>query len=424
LNINYCGLCKSKKLIDIMSLGDTPLANEFLEEQNLNQELFPLNLKQCYNCKNVQLDYAVDPNRLYKNYVYVSGTSYINVQHFKDYADNVLQKFFQKTPKENSYDNLLIDIGSNDGTFLKHFGNKIRTIGVDPATNIAKSAINSGIKTVNHFFNAIVARNEILELLKTTQTAPYKAKVITANHVFAHTQDLHTIIDGVKLLLSEDGTFIFENSYLLDMVNKGIFDVIYHEHFYHHHLTPLVKLFKEFNMRIYDVERLPNQHGGSFRAYVCHDNEITNNSVEFKEKEIVQNLLDEEKIMNTHLADKFKEKTINLVNKLWNEIPNSPKVTVGIYGYPAKATSLVRFCKLIKSGRFDSRIKFIVDDAILKQGKYIPGGEFKVESPNVIKDYQPDYMIILAWNFAESIIKNHPEFKGKWIIPLPELKVI
>lgn len=427
-----CGLCFNACLTDIMSLGNTPLANEFLDEQNLNQDTFPLNLKQCVNCKNVQLDYAVDPDRLYKNYLYVSGTSSVNVQHFKDYADNVLHRFFQKISKDRSYNDLLIDIGSNDGTFLKQFDNKIRTIGVDPATKIAVSAIDSGIKTINNFFNEIVARTEVLELLETTQTAPYKAKVITANHVFAHTKDLHIIMGGVKFLLSDDGTFIFENSYLLDMVNKGIFDVIYHEHFYHHHLTPLVNFFKQFDMRIYDVERFPNQHGGSFRAYVCHVNDITNNSSKFDEMPIVKELLYEESLMNVNLADKFKTNTIGLTQKLRNELTDK-NITIGIYGYPAKATSLVRFCGLItydknlKIHSHDSRIKFVVDDAVLKQGKYIPGGEFIVQSPDVIKTYKPDYILILAWNFADSIIKNHPEvaeYGGKWIVPIPELKVI
>lgn len=398
--INKCLLC-NEDLTEVLSLGNTPLANEFLDCID-NQDMFPLNLMRCQVCNHVQLDTLVDQDRLYKNYVYVSGTNTTNVAHFQEYAKEIINKFFIPGVKND----FIIDIGSNDGTFLKNFVNKVQCLGVDPAENLAKTTLSHGIETIPQFFNLETA-------IQIKKSFGRRAQVITCNNMFAHNRDLTTIVKGVKELLSDNGTFIIENSYLMDMINNNIFDVIYHEHMHHHHLTALVKFFDILDMKIYDAKKLPN-HGGSIRVYICHKDSnlpVYDNVVK---------ILEEEKTLLNKLK-KFKTNIENLqvqINSLLKSIKKEGK-TIGIFGYPAKATTFVYGLHIDTA-----LIDFVVDSAALKQGKYIPGGKYIVHSPNFIYEKKPDYIIILGWNFAESIISNHRDYNGKWIIPLPQVKVI
>ena len=417
--ITQCLLCGGA-FKNILSLGKTPLANEFLSKKE-DQELFPLNLVQCVECDHVQIDCIVDQERLYRNYVYVSGTNATNVKHFEAYANDVIKRFFSNRPdhlldkifggKYGYDDDLILDVGSNDGTFLKNFVGKIRCHGIDPAKNLAnETQKNLGFTTFPYFFDEHIRQ-------KITLRNVYPAKVITCNNMFAHNKNLETIVKGVKDLLSEDGTFIFENSYLLDMVNNNVFDVIYHEHMHHHHLRPLVKFFDKFDMKIYDVERLPN-HGGSFRVFVCRKSakiEITEEMTKH-----VNDLLFLEEQLNDDLklfVSKIEKAKIDYSNKL-NSLKRNGKI-IGIFGYPAKATTF-----LYGLGIDLSIFDFVVDSATLKQNTFTPGGRWRVYPPEYLYEQNPHYMMILAWNFATSIKLNHKEYKGKWITPIPPELII
>jgi hypothetical protein len=404
-----CSLCQGD-LKEVISFGETPLANEFLKQEDLNQDTFPLNLMECQSCNNVQLDCSVDPERLYRNYVYVTGTSKVNQEHYKSYANDVESRYLEEG-------DFILDIGSNDGSFLSYFSDNIFRLGVDPASSIASDASNNGIRTIPTFFNEDTAEHEILYELQKFGFS--KAKVITCNHCFAHTKDIETILNGVVSLLDKDGVFVFENSYLLDVVNKGLFDLVYSEHYYHHHLIPLVKLLDRFNLRIFDLKRLPEQHGGSIRVFVCHK------SAKYPMEDIVEETLKEEMDLSFKLHNTFKDNISKLkynLNKTVFEIKNEHK-TIGIYGFPAKATTILYGLGLSKSlNLFD----FVVDSNPIKQGLFIPGGGHQVKHPDEVVKRQPDYLLILAWNFSESIVKNCQKagFKGKFIIPLPEFKII
>jgi len=417
--IKNCLLCNG--LLDlVLSLGNSPLANEFLKEPDPYQDKFPLNLMQCQNCGHCQLDCLVNEERMFRHYHYTSSTSSFNQLHFEKYANDVMKDFFPHINENLSsikhqvgYEDLLIDIGSNDGLFLSYFNNKIRRIGIDPAKNVAKQATEKGIYTIPEFFNEQTAKQEILDCLKQCQSPPYKAKVITANNIFAHNKDLKTIVNGVKFLLDDEGTFIIENSYLLDMVKNGIFDVIYAEHIHHHNITSLDQFFHTLGMRIYDVKHQPN-HGGSFRAYICKINakHLTNKSVEkFKRSEL--NLKND--------LQNFKDKILTLKDKLHKLLTLivSENKKIGIYGWSAKGTTLMYGLDIPHN-----MISLVVDDGELKQDKFSPGYNFLVEEPAKIYTSNIDYLLILSWNFAENIINTHKEFKGKWIVPLPELKVV
>jgi SAM-dependent methyltransferase len=224
-----CRLCGSSDLVEAFSFGETPLANSYLSSADLDKpEIFaPLTVMFCNTCKLVQLRDVVDPIVLFSHYLYVSGTSPVFVAHFAEYAKTVTQKF---SLANNS---LVVDVGSNDGVLLSHFkkeGTKI--LGIDPAENIAKEATKNGIPTIARFFSVETAEEVAKEY--------GQASVITANNVFAHTDDVAGFVEGVKKLLSKEGVFIFEVQYLKDLIEQNLFDIVYHEHLLYYHLTPLV----------------------------------------------------------------------------------------------------------------------------------------------------------------------------------------
>lgn len=417
--IDKCSLCESNTKL-IFSLEETPLANEFLDiNDEKEQDLFPLNLIQCVECDHVQLDCIVNQSRLYENYNYVSGTSDVNINHFKKYANRIMGLAYELTifsdgskydyyKTSKNIDKTIIEIGSNDGTFLKNFKDiGFDVIGIDPAINLKEIAASNGVETITEFFNKETA----IKFVK-PRISNKKVKAIICNNMFAHNENLSTIVEGVKELLDDDGVFVFEVSYLLDIVNYTLIDLIYHEHIHHHHIKPLIKFFKKFNMAIFDVERIPN-HGGSIRVYVCKEGP---KSI-YKS---VNNILNEEKDINTKLenleenAKKFKK---NIIDEL-TKARNGKKIIV--YGFPAKSTTILYYLGLDKD-----IIEYGIDDATLKH-KLSPGKHIQIYSDTMMPSN--GVILILAWNFAKSIIKNHEDFvkkhDGKFIIPLPDYKII
>ena len=404
-----CRLCGSSQLESILKLASTPPANAFVSKENTKyeQKTYPLELFFCKNCTHVQLVEVVNPIELFENYVYVSGTSPVFIEHFSNYAKSVIETY---QPSLKSY---ILDIGSNDGTFLKFFQKMgYSTIGVDPAIDISKKAQQDGVNTINDFFNFDTSI-KIKEKYST-------ACLITANNVFAHSDDLIGITKAVKNLLSKEGLFIFEVSYLVDVYQKTLFDTIYHEHVSYHSVLPLVNFFQRNNMELIDVTRI-NTHGGSIRCVVknIEDKRPINDSV--------QNLLNLEKSLALNekktfinFANNIKERKKELRNFI-EKIKSQNKKIAG-FGAPAKATTLMYEFELEKDV-----LDFIVDDSPLKQGLYSPGLNIPILSSSSIKELKPDYLLILAWNFADSIVKKNREFVesgGKFIVPLPHLKII
>ena len=402
-----CRLCGSRDLVEVLSFGETPLANAYLSSVDINKsEIFaPLVVNQCNACKLVQLRDVVDPQVLFSHYLYVSGTSSVFVEHFADYAKTVAERF------SLSRDSLVVDVGSNDGVLLSHFkklGMKI--LGIDPAQNIAEEATKKGIQTIAKFFTPETARYIVAE--------HGKASIITANNVFAHTDDVVGFVESVKELLAPDGVFIFENQYLKDLIEQNLFDMIYHEHLCYYHLAPLVPFFQRLGLRLFHVEHV-STHGGSIRVYVGW------NDGPHKTSERVQNLLDNESELNnvsTYHAFANRIDTIGVqLRSLLKGFRDSGKRIVG-YGAPAKATTL---CYAL--GIDGGMLEYIVDDSPLKQGFHMPGTHIPIKSPDILYSDKPDVCLILAWNFADSIVKNHKKFienGGIFILPVPEPRIL
>ncbi len=404
--IDYCILCASQSLIGLFSLEDSPLANEFVHERDLGlpQQKYPLQLNIRDSCGHVQLGHEVSPERMFSNYAYVSGTAKSFVEHFHELADYLTRRF------ELQPGRFIVEIGSNDGTLLKRFiEHRMRVLGIDPATNIAAMANDGGIPTRNDYFSQSVAED--------VKAESGLADLILANNVLAHTTQLRDITLGVKSLLAPNGTLVFEVSYLLDVVCKLLFDTIYHEHVSYHSVQPLRSFFSRHGLEVFDVE-LINTHGGSIRVFVQHAGGPRSISTSVESQIQIENQA------KLRLADTFStmEGRINQLRerllKLLNEINTENNLICG-FGAPAKATTLMHQFKLDSS-----IIKYIVDDSVLKQGLFTPGLHIPVVSRDYFRVMPPSHVVVLAWNFAEHLVKD---IKAQFdhdiscIVPLPEL---
>lgn len=394
--LTNCCLCNSDKLKLVISLAKSPPANELVKDP-IKQDYFPLDAMQCQECGHHQLSGEVNPNRVFTDYLYVAGTNKTNVEHFENYANKLIDKF---KLNEKSF---VFEIGSNDGTMLQAFKkNNIKVLGIDPAKQISEAANNNGITTINDFFS----NKKALEI----STRNDSADLIIANNVLAHTSQLRDIVNGIKVLLKQDGVLVMEISYFLDVLEDGLFDLFYNEHIHSHLITPLTKFFAKNNMFLYDVEHLPN-HGGSLRIYIKNSPEkMTDTCLYYLSKE--DNINEKIVEFNKKVLDSGKK-----LKRLLTKIKKDGK-TIGAFGFAAKATTLLHQFDIGKE-----YIDFIVDSNPLKQNLYTPGHNIPVFHPDEMYKRNPDYMLILAWNFANSIMDNHKKYNGKWIVPLPILEI-
>ncbi|MDP1729409.1 MAG: NAD-dependent epimerase/dehydratase family protein [archaeon] len=405
---SQCRVCGNSNLKKIISLGKTPLANNLISEKELDkEELFPLDLLYCNKCHFCQLSYVVPPEKMFRHYVYLTSTTETFRRHFDEMAKKIT-KDFNLIPGS-----LIVDIGSNDGLLLnsfKNFGMKI--VGVEPAINIASEANRIGIETLNEFFN----ENTVVSILKQKG----KAKLITANNVFAHINDIKSVTHNVKNLLDENGIFCIEVQYLLDTIKNLTFDNIYHEHLSYFSVLSLKEFFTRQEMEIFKVEHV-DTHGGSIRVFIQKKggNQAIDNSVfDFLQKERLFGL-DKEETYN-----RFAEQVYGIRTKLQGFIKNLKQTGNKIVGYgaPAKATTLLNFC-----GLDNTYFDYIIEDNKLKHGLMIPGVRIPIYGKEMLDKETPNYIAILAWNFADEILKNNGHYKlngTKFFIPVPEPRII
>jgi SAM-dependent methyltransferase len=400
-----CRMCDSRFLTKTLSLTPTPPGNDFLTKQELgrNEPKYPLDLYFCENCSHLQLGHVVNPKILYqKNYTYVSGTSSNFVNHLKKYSRDMIKKF------ELNSNDLVVDIGSNDGTCLSFFKNSgMKVVGVDPAKEIAVNATNAGIETIGDFFS--------YELSISLRKKFGPAKFITSHNACAHIDNLMDIIKGVKNWLDEDGIFVLEVGYLADVYANTWFDTIYHEHLDFHSVAPFEHLFERAGLELISVQRIAPQ-GGSIRLM----SQIK--GAKFKRDNSVEELISIEKKLGINKSKTFLEfdNKISLVRDklkhLLNELKKQGKSIAG-FGAPTKATTLMAHFNLN-----ENVLDFIVDDNPLKQGLFTPISHIPIVSSDELYKLKPDYVLILAWNFANPIIEAHKEYSidiGKFIIPMP-----
>ncbi len=405
-----CRMCKADNLVPFLDMGMHPPSDSFLKEEDLNKtvDLYPLVACLCTNCGLSQLSYSVPPAVLYQqDYPYESSTTAGGRKHYNEFAESVVKMF------NLDANDLVIDVGSNVGVLLDGFksaGTKV--LGIDPAPNIAKIANERGIETVCDFFNE--------ESAKKVASKYGKAKVITGTNVFAHVET-EEFYKGLEPLLKDDGVFIFESPNMLNLVEHLEYDTIYHEHLMYLSLKPVVKFFESKGMKVFHVEER-NIHGGSFRVFICRDS-----AASYATSEAVAEYLKREEEAGIHTLDKLQEfskrveKNKDDLLSLLRDLKSQGK-KIAALSAPAKGMSLLNYC-LIGTELLD----FATEKSKLKIGKFTPGGNIPVLGDEALLEHMPDYVLLLAWNFAAEIMKNNEEYKnrgGKFIIPIPEPRIV
>jgi len=386
----------------IVSLGDSPLANNLLDSMNAKDELYPLDVVYCQHCHNCQLSYVIPPEKLFDTYLYVSSTTKTFRDHFKAAAELYMKEFNMNS------DSVVVDIGSNDGVGLKPFKEAgIKIVGVDPAVNVAKLANENGIETINAYFDSKVA-DQIMDKYG-------KVDLVTASNVFAHSDVVKDIAVNVFKMLKDDGCFIIEVQYLLDTIKDMTFDNIYHEHVSYWSVTSISNFFKQLGFRVVKVQHV-DTHGGSIRVYVKRANAVMDPSV--------QQFLDNEKefgLLDIKTYDEFFNKIKIVKQNINNNLKKLKDKGYRIVGYgsPAKATTSLNYY-----GVGTNYIDYIVEDNKLKHNKILPGVKIPIYSKERLKENKPEVIVIMAWNFAEEIKKNNQELidSGIRFISIKELQ--
>ena len=409
MTINHCRLCKSKRLEQFLDLGSTPPSDAFLTKEQLSQkeESFPMNVYLCLDCGQAQLGYVVPPEVLYRrNYPYESSTTKTGRDHFHDMASSLVD-YFKLTPKS-----LVIDVGSNVGVLLEGFKKKgVRILGVDPATDMAKTANENGIETIPEFFTAEIAERIL------SKYGP--AALIVGTNVFAHIDNVDDAVEGMKTLIGADGAIVIEAPHFLNLVRNLEYDTIYHEHLSYLSIKPLQNFFRRFGLELFNVEKYAI-HGGTIRFFMGPKGK-------YPQSNSVETVVASEAAAGIHSLERLRQfadevaKQRQELRALLEDIKRQGKKVAGVSA-PAKGNTLLNYC-----GITPDLMPYITEKAKIKVGLYTPGTHIPICDDSRLLEEQPDYALILAWNFANEIMSNLSEYRargGKFIIPIPEPVIV
>lgn len=403
-----CRLCDGRDLKVAFRFAATPIGDEFVSKEHLGrvQKTYPLDLILCNSCENLQLLNVVDPGSVYRNYRYQTAISLGLADHFQRYADEVLDRV---NPKRTSS---VVEMGSNDGTLLRCFQRRgMRVLGVDPAEEIARRSTEAGVETIQAFFNH--------ELARQIRSERGPAEIIAANNVFANIDDLSDATEGIRSLLAPDGVFVFETSYLADVVEKSLLDTIFHEHLSYFSVKPLAAFFRRLGLELFDVQRVPTK-GGSVRCFVQlaggpHLISSSIGELVAYEAKLAIGRLETFKALSEKLGA-LKRQLLDLLGSL--QIKGS---TIAGYGAAVGITTMIYYFEL------DNSLSFLVDDDPSKQNLFTPGHHLPLLPSESLYERKPEYVLVLAWRYFEAIRKKHYAFlkDGRhFILPLPRVEVI
>ncbi len=401
-----CRLCDHTELELVVPITPTPLADAYVTRDQLDQvqECFPLDLYQCRNCGHVQLLDVVSPEAIFRHYSYFSGRSAGLVKHFREFADDVMNR------TNLQLGSLVVDIGSNDGTFLRMFQERgMRVLGIDPAENVAAAANAAGVETWPVFFDAAT-----VERIRRERGA---AQVVSANNVFAHTDDLAGMADAIASLLADDGVFVFEVSYLLDVIDHLLIGTVFHEHTCYHSVHPLDAFLRRHGMELIDVQRVTIQGGsliGTAQRLGGH-RPVADSVAQLKR-------LEDERQLHEPATVRTLSARLNQVGAETHALLqrfHDDGLKIAGFGAARGGTLILHHFGI------GDRIEFIVDDSPDKQGLYSPGQHIPVLPTSAIKERRPDVLFILAWVHTKPIVQNHASFMesgGRFVSCFPQLE--
>ncbi|MEM9724235.1 MAG: class I SAM-dependent methyltransferase [Pseudomonadota bacterium] len=403
----HCRSCGVGELRTFLDLGETPLANRLLnpEERDLAELAFPLKVAVCENCGCVQITETVAPEVLFADqYPYYSSAIPALLKHSRENALGLVEE------RKLGPDSLVIELASNDGYLLKNYVEKgVPVLGIDPAENQVAAANEIGVRSMCAFFSEALG--------ETLAADGVQADVIHANNVLAHVADTNSFVGGVAAILKEDGVAVIECPYLLPMIEKTEFDTVYHEHYFYWSVTALDHLFRRHGLYLNRIKHL-TIHGGSLRLFV---EKMENQG------ESVADALAKERALGADKLPFFKdfgEKVAQLKTDLVAMIKGlrAEGKTVAAYAAAAKGATLVNY-----AGIDHTLIDFTVDRAAAKQNMLMPGSKIPIHAPEAILERKPDYVLMLAWNFADEILQQQSEYRaqgGKFIIPVPTPHIV
>lgn len=404
-----CNFCGSNDSWMMANLGNQPLANNYLRgTQDIPKEkAYPLVARVCTTCQLCQVDRLVAPSEIFSNYAYFSSFSTSWVEHARRYTQSMTERF------GINQHSLVIEIASNDGYLLQHFvAAGVPVLGVEPASNIAQHANEKGIRTVNRFMG--------IETGKDLAAQGFKADLIAANNVLAHVPDINDFVGGIRLLLNDNGVLTVEFHHLMQLLQQGQFDTIYHEHFSYLSLSVVQRIFEKHGLKVFDVEEL-SSHGGSLRVYACPQNgnhKLTDNVKKILQNEINAGLNQEQTYSNFFIkVNQVRESLLSFIKTAKTE-----GKTIIAYGAAAKGNTLLNYCSLSPAD-----IAYTVDKNPHKQGHLLPGSHIPIVGAEKMCETKPDYVLILPWNLAKEITTEHSyikEWGGKFITPLPTAHII
>ncbi len=405
-----CRFCSNPLEYTFANLGMSPIANDYLNQVQVHraEKFYPLHTYVCEKCLLVQLEEFESPDHIFGDgdYAYFSSYSESWLRHAKDYTDLMMQRFGFNASTQ------VIEIASNDGYLLQYFHERgIPVLGIEPAANTAKVAIEKGIPSVAKFFGVQTAK-EFLD--EGTQ-----ADLLIGNNVLAHVPDVNDFVAGIKIILKPNGILTIEFPHLLQLMQQNQYDTIYHEHFSYFSFLTVEKIFATHSMTLFDVEEL-STHGGSLRIYGKHDDAelpiISERVKQLKAKETAAGL----DALGTYITfgEKVKENKRKLLSFLIAAKAEG-KTIVG-YGAPAKGNTLLNYC-----GVNTDFIEYTVDLNPHKQGLFLPGTRIPIYHPDKIRETKPDYVLILPWNLKEEIMEQIKigEWGGQFVLPIPEVQI-
>ncbi len=404
-----CRFCASPLRHTLVDLGMSPLCESYVSAESLNrmEPFYPLRVYVCDNCDLAQLEEYVSPEEIFTEYAYFSSYADSWLKHAKNYTDLMADRFDIGTSS------FVVELASNDGYLLQYFIEKgVPVLGVEPARNVAKVAIEKGIPTRVEFFGEKMATGLVSE--------GKKADLVLGNNVLAQVPGLNDFVRGMKILLKPQGVITMEFPHLVRLMAENQFDTIYHEHFSYFSLLAAERIFAAHGLTIFDVEELPT-HGGSLRIYARHTEDGTKpvgaRIRELRTREEAAGLAR----METYEA--FSEKVRETKRKLLEFLIGVKREGKSICGYgaPGKGNTLLNYCGI----RTDF-LDYTVDRNPYKQGKFTPGTHIPIFSPDKIRETRPDFLFILPWNFKDEVIGQMSyirEWGGRFIVPIPEVRV-